>query len=170
MAYKKVTPMGRGYDSSLFYFDYDTYFWNETRLVCKPQGITTDLSTSYGQSLQPANMLNNTWECSQSDQSSQACPHGYQDEQFFSHVSDFITNSSKNPNIPFFLFWAPHAPHDPYEVPDEFLNKFDFIDQPERKFYSAMVNYLDTNFGKLEDLLKSTGLWNNTLVVVSSDK
>ena len=170
IAYKKVTPVGRGYDSSLIYYDYDTFFFNGTRHMCKPQGITTDLSISYGQSLLPATTLNNTWACSQSDQSTNACPHGYQDDLFFSHVVDFLTNSSKNPNIPFFLFWAPHAPHDPYEVPDEYLQKFSFIDQPERKFYSAMVNYLDNNFGKLEAMLKSSGLWNNTLVVVSSDK
>jgi arylsulfatase I/J len=170
LAYKKSTPVGRGYDSSLFYYDYDTYFWNETRHVCKPQGITTDLSTSFGQTLQPATMLNNTWDCSQSNQTSSACPHGYQDDLFFARVEDFITNSSKKPDVPFFLFWAPHAPHDPYEVPDEFLNKFSFIDQIERKFYSAMVNYLDSNFGKFETLLTSKGVWNNTLVIVSSDK
>ena len=34
---------------------------------------------------------------------------------------------------------------------------------------SYQVNYLDTNMGKLHDLLHASGLWNNTLVVVSSD-
>ena len=170
MAHQRQSPAGRGYDSSLFYYDYDTFFWNGTMGACGTTAIT-DLSMSEGSKARtvPAHGLNNTWDCSQANESPEACPHGYQDDLFFQHVEQVLANASANPDVPFFLFWAPHAPHDPYEVPEEVLDKFANITQRERRFYSAMVNYLDTNFGKLEATLRANGLWDNLLAVVSSD-
>jgi arylsulfatase A-like enzyme len=49
------------------------------------------------------------------------------------------------------------------------LEKFAAIDVVRRQYYTAMVNYLDGNFGRLEAALRSAGRWDNTLVVVSSD-
>jgi arylsulfatase I/J len=137
---------------------------------CPKHGAVTDLSTSLaGGATRPARGMNNTWACSQANQSAAACPHGYQDDLFFARVEEVIHNASATPDVPLFLFWAPHAPHDPYEVPDSFLDKFAAIDVEVRQYYSAMVSYLDTNFGRLEVALRANGLWDNTLVVVSSD-
>jgi arylsulfatase B len=162
------TPAGRGYDTALSYFDYDTYFWNDTRIKCpkvagSPSGPTTDLWTQDG----PAIGLNNTWDCSQTNQTAAACPHGFQDSLFLSNVLDFISNGA--PNTPLFLSYAPHAPHDPYEVPNSYFNRFPKIDVSERRYYSAMVNVLDDELGALEQALKAAGRWDNALVVVSSD-
>jgi arylsulfatase I/J len=118
--------------------------------------------------------LNNTWSCSQDDQSSAACPHGYQDEAFIARIEEVIANSTASPDSPLFVFWAPHAPHDPYEVPDSYWNKFPWIDTSHpwgqtRRYYSAMISLLDDNFGRLETALRNAGRWDNTLIVVSSD-
>ena len=171
VAHESQTPHGRGYESSLFYFDYDTWFYNETLTAsCPKRGPVTDLSTSLaGGATHPARRLNNTWACSQANQSAAACPHGYQDDLFIARVEEVIANASRTPDVPLFLFYAPHAPHDPYEVPDAFFDKFSAIDVEVRQYYSAMVNYLDTSFGRLEAALRASGRWDNTLVVVSSD-
>lgn len=130
----------------------------------------TDLSTSLaGGQTRPARELNNTWSCSQRNQSAAACPHGYQDDLFIERVEEVIANASRAPDTPLFLFYAPHAPHDPYEVPDAFFDKFAAIDVEVRRYYSAMINYLDGNFGRLEGALRAAGRWDNTLVIVSSD-
>ena len=154
------------------YYDYDTFFWNGTTVGrCAPNKTAiTDLSSSLGGSPSgPGLGLNNTWACSQANEGAAACPHGYQDDLFMSRVEEVIANASSSPDTPFFLFWAPHAPHDPYEVPQAYLDKFAAIDVQPRQYYTAMVNYLDGNFGRLEAALKAAGRWDNTLVIVSSD-
>lgn len=130
----------------------------------------TDLSTSLAGGVSgPALGLNNTWACSQANESPSACPHGYQDDLFIARVEEVLVNSSRTPDTPLFLFYAPHAPHDPYEVPQAQLDKFSSIDVHARQYYASMVNYLDGNFARLEAALKANGRWDNALVVVSSD-
>ena len=61
----------------------------------------------------PGRGLNGSAGCSQANQA--GCT--YQDEVFVQRVAQIIANHSKAPTAPLFLFWAPHAPHDPYQVP-----------------------------------------------------
>lgn len=71
---------------------------------------------------------------------------------------------------PLFLYYAMHLLHSPLCVPPNYLAKFDFItDNEDRKYVAAMINYLDDVVGRVEDTLKAAGLWNNTLMVWSSD-
>ena len=109
--------------------------------------------------------LNGSASCSQSNQA--GCV--YQDEVFVQRVSQIIANHSKAPAAPLFLFWAPHAPHDPYQVPQSYLDKFANISVPERQYYAAMTNLLDDNVGRVVEMFKDAGLWENTLMVLSSD-
>jgi arylsulfatase A-like enzyme len=109
--------------------------------------------------------LNGSASCSQSNQA--GCT--YQDEVFVQRVSQIIANHSKAPAAPLFLFWAPHAPHDPYQVPQNYLDKFANISVPERQYYAAMTNLLDDNVGRVVQMFKDAGLWENTLMVLSSD-
>ena len=57
----------------------------------------------------------------------------------------------------------------PYQVRDEYLKKFNFIDHELRQVYHAMVNYLDDVVGELVNALKAKGLWDNLLFIASSD-
>ena len=54
-------------------------------------------------------------------------------------------------------------------MPDEYLEKFSFIDTKDRQYYHAMVNYLDDVVGELVTTLKGRGMWDNLLFVTSSD-
>jgi hypothetical protein len=92
----------------LYYYDYDTFFFNNTIEFCG-HGATkmpmTDLSTSLsGSPATPAWGLNNTWACSQTNETPAACPHGYQDDLFMRRVEEVIANSSATPDKPLFLF------------------------------------------------------------------
>ena len=107
--------------------------------------------------------LNGSQACSQTSQA--GCT--YQDEVFVQRIAAIIGNHT--PGEPLFLFWAPHAPHDPYQVPQAYLDRFAHIDQQERRFYAAMVNLLDDNVGRVVQMLVAAGLWGNTLLVASSD-
>jgi hypothetical protein len=63
-----------------------------------------------------------------------------------SNLGSNPSNLSNLPNLskPLFLFWAPHVAHTPLQVPAEYHAKFGFIQQPNRRTYAAMVNYIDT--------------------------
>ena len=172
MAFVEQAPAGRGYDTSLTYFDYMTDQWSGVR---KGQGCTSpipkhSLISDLWESAGPAVNENNTWNCSQFDQSAASCPHGYQDSLFLSRVEEVVLNASRTPETPLFLFWAPHAPHDPYECPNAKLANFSFIDDViERQFYSAMVSLLDDSLGALENALRAGGLYENSYIFVVAD-
>jgi len=121
--------------------------------------LTVDMWDTKG----PGLGLNGSRACSQTAQA--GCV--YQDEVFVQRIAAILANHSADE--PLFLFWAPHAPHDPYEVPQAYLDKFAAITIPERQYYAAMVNLLDDNVGRVVAMLKAAGLWENLLLVASSD-
>lgn len=85
---------------------------------------------------------------------------------------DFVR---RNHGQPFFLYWAltiPHANNEAgkngMEVPDQGVYKGK--DWPEnKKNMAAMVTRLDTDIGRLFNLLKELGIDDNTLVLFTSD-
>ena len=67
------------------------------------------------------------------------------------------------------IAYAPHIVHRPYQVPEEYLKMFDFIDNELRQIYHAMIKYLDDVVGQLVSALKEKDLWGNLLFITSSD-
>ena len=79
-----------------------------------------------------------------------------------------------DPDTPLFLFWAPHIVHTPLQVPQAFIDKFAFMaptDKPshQRQVYHAMVNFADTAVQNVTNLLKKKGMWDDLLLVFSTD-
>ena len=68
-----------------------------------------------------------------------------------------------------FIYYAAHIAHTPLEVTQHYLNEYSFIDNEVRRSYHAMVAFLDDVVGNITQGLKERGLWNNTLILVSSD-
>merc|ERR1712070_913647 len=64
---------------------------------------------------------------------------------------------------------APHIVHTPLQVPQAHLDHFSFIKESHRQFYHAMVHFVDEAIGNVTQLLKSEGLWDDTLVVLHAD-
>jgi len=158
MATPDHTPQGRGYDTSLNYFHHANDYWTERNGACSGTPIVDLWNTDH-----PAVNLTDPASCSQQAQA--GCV--YEDQLFQTHVISTINNHDVS--TPLFIYWAPHIVHEPLEVPDEFLVKFNFIDVRARHFYQAMVNYMDTAIGNVIAALKSKGLYDNTLIVFSSD-
>jgi arylsulfatase A-like enzyme len=97
-----------------------------------------------------------------------------------------------NIDEPLFLFYAPHVAHCPLQVPKEYLDKFDFMQNDEnhcevktsnvlpsgqvqppiikcRKQYRAMIHLLDDMIGSITQRLKDRDMWDNLLIVFTSD-
>ena len=150
MATPDHTPKGRGFDSSLNYFHHANDYFTETEGSCNKTTIVDLWDTD-----KPASDLNGT-----------GADH-YEEALFRDRLLQIVSNH--DPSTPLFLYYAPHIVHMPYQVPDKYLKKFDFIDDKLRQVYHAMVNYLDDIVGDLVKALKAKGLWDNLLFIASSD-
>lgn len=116
--------------------------------------------------------------------------NGTQYEEFMFRDRVFNIIQNHNTTEPLFLVYTPHIVHCPLQVPQEWLQEFDWITDDEaacqqqtpyifpgstaadyrcRSQYSAMVALLDSVLGNLTDALKSRGMWQDTLMVLSSD-
>ena len=154
MATPDHTPMGRGFQSSFGYFHHDNDYYTEKVGECmynKTMMHPVDLWDTD----KPATGVNGTG------------PDNYEEGLFKQHILDVV--ATHNTSQPLFLYYAPHIVHTPLQVPKSYLQKFSFIDNNDRQYYHAMVNYLDDVVGDLVSALKSRGMWDNLLFVTSSD-
>ena len=74
----------------------------------------------------------------------------------------------KQRDHPFFLFYAVTLPHGTFEIDDQGIYK----DKPwteQQKNYAAMVTRLDSDVGRLMDLLRELKIDRNTLIIFAGD-
>lgn len=105
----------------------------------------------------------------------------YSSTVMFDELTGFV---KKNKNKPFFMYWASPIPHAPLQAPkrwiDYYVNKFGdeepylgnkgyFPSRYPHATYAAMVSYLDENVGKLVQQLKDLDIYDNTLIIFTSD-
>ncbi len=96
-------------------------------------------------------------------------------------MTDFI---QENKDSAFFMYWASPLPHTPLQAPqrwiDYYVEKFGdespylgeksyFPQRYPHAAYAAMVSYLDENVGKLVQQLKDLGIYENTIIMFTSD-
>jgi arylsulfatase A len=89
------------------------------------------------------------------------------------YAQDLIANETlkwvrAQKDRPFFLYYAITLPHGTFQINDQGLYK----DKPwtaQQKNYAAMVTRLDSDVGRLLDLLRELGLEKNTLVMFAGD-
>lgn len=183
MATPEHTPKGRGFDSSLIYWGHMNDYWSQ-QAMSDPRSDSC-LSDYPGlidlwQDGKPASSLNGTQ---------------YEDLMLAERVSELLDEEAerakKDKDNRFFLYYAPHIAHFPLQIPREKM-KNDFPDdeylctslkkvtydvygdgkmaRPKcRSLYHSMVTLLDEILGDTVAHLKRNKLWDNTLIVVSSD-
>ncbi len=91
---------------------------------------------------------------------------------------------NENANNPFFLYYASPIPHVPLQAPQAWVEKYRSIIGEEKPYlgdkgyfpnrypkatYAAMIAYLDFQVGELIKLLKEKGVYENTLIIFTSD-
>lgn len=105
----------------------------------------------------------------------------YASEVMFEKITQFVDD---NKYKPFFMYWADPIPHAALQAPkrwvDYYIKKFGdeepylgkkgyFPTRNPRATYAAMVSYLDENVGKLVAQLKKEGIYENTIIMFTSD-
>ena len=80
---------------------------------------------------------------------------------------DIIENhSGANPLFLNINFGAPHTPN---EAPQQSIEKFTFIKDPNRQIHAAMVYEMDNAIGNIIDALEKENLLENTIIFFASD-
>jgi arylsulfatase len=105
----------------------------------------------------------------------------YSPDVMFDEMINFVEESNEDP---FFVYWATPIPHLPLQAPqkwvDYYVKKFGeedpylgnrgyFPHRYPRAAYAAMVSYLDERVGQLVAKLKELGVYDNTLIIFTSD-
>ncbi len=105
----------------------------------------------------------------------------YAPDVMFEKMIQFIEEENEKP---FFFYWASPIPHVALQAPqrwvDYYVDKFGneepytgdksyFPSRYPHATYAAMVSYLDERVGELVHTLKEQGLYENTLIIFSSD-
>lgn len=74
-----------------------------------------------------------------------------------------------DPSKPLFMYLAFTAPHTPFQAPQEYLERFKSIPDPNRRTYAAMIGAMDDQIAAVLDALKRKGMRDDTIVVFHSD-
>ena len=105
----------------------------------------------------------------------------YSPDAIYERIERFVESSSDEE---FFLMWTTTIPHSALTAPDEWVAKYVerfgdeepvytgkgyFPTRYPKATYAAMISYLDFQIGKLVELLKAKGLYDNTIIMVTSD-
>ncbi|XOV92558.1 MAG: arylsulfatase [Bacteroidota bacterium] len=95
---------------------------------------------------------------------------GYCTDVWFDELIAFIDENKKESRAPFFAYVPTNAAHGPFNVPEKYhkMYKDAPLEQSQVNFYGMLTN-LDDNFGRLEDYLKKEGLFENTILIYTTD-
>src|SRR5215467_10422841 len=74
-----------------------------------------------------------------------------------------------DPQTPLFLYLTFTAPHAPYQAPQEYLDQYKHIADPNRRAYAAMVTAMDDEIGKVIAALEEHTMRDHTLILFQSD-
>eukprot|EP00931_Biecheleriopsis_adriatica_P120159 TRINITY_DN95289_c0_g1_i1.p1 TRINITY_DN95289_c0_g1~~TRINITY_DN95289_c0_g1_i1.p1 ORF type:complete len:557 (+),score=80.74 TRINITY_DN95289_c0_g1_i1:33-1703(+) len=155
MATPHHTPKGRGYDTSLNYFSHANWMWSQREWLGsfdhRPD-LQEDGVIDFWDTDRPAKHLNGT---------------GYEEYIFRDRMLSIL--HSHDQSKPLFLQYDSKLCHYPLQAPQEYQDKFDFIEYDNRRLYHAMVSFLDDQLANITNTMKELGMWDNTLMILTSD-
>ncbi len=98
-------------------------------------------------------------------------PPGHATDLFTEWSVDYIKDRAQK-DEPFFLYLAYNAPHFPVQPPEDWLAKVKEREpqlSEKRARLVAFIEHLDDGIGKVIQVLKESGQYDNTIIVFSSD-
>jgi len=77
--------------------------------------------------------------------------------------------SKHDASKPLFLYLPFQSVHGPLEVPDVYRDMYNYIDDEDRQMYLGMVTAMDDAVGNITEALKSSNLYDNSVILWFSD-
>ncbi len=166
MSERSRIPQGRKFDTSLVYFEGAQDHFTQ-RSCTDPQCLvpindSTPVPPRLNFSVSPYDFWLNDGPAKGIAGSRY---NGYQ-------FNDFGVNAIMNHDPtkgPFFMYFAAANSHSPLEAPQRFLDMYPEDWYLDRRQYAAMCSFWDEILGNLTTALKTKNMWDNTLLVFSSD-
>lgn len=92
---------------------------------------------------------------------------GYCTDVWFGEAKKYIQDVKEKP---FFLYLTPNAAHSPFNVPVAYYDLYKDADltEKQKRFYGMITN-IDDNFGDLVTYLKAEDLFDNTILIFTTD-
>lgn len=93
----------------------------------------------------------------------------YSTNMFTEKAVDTINAHDPHNGSPLFLYLAYQAVHAPLQVPQKYEDMYPHIQDSDRRTFAGMMSAVDEGIGNLTTALKQKGLWDNTILVFSTD-
>eukprot|EP00913_Durusdinium_trenchii_P009833 g9232.t1 len=173
MATPEHSPLGKGYDTWLGYFQHANDYWQESM----PLASTGNLDVCLNE-FRDFSFYNDTY-------------HGPVIEEIAAELGCDQSGGSRrkehdltDQDSPLFLFYAFHLLHTPLQLPNSYLEEIDKLANASgqqqlpwtqnRRLYAGMTLYLDTMIGRVIKELQrrqdgSGTMYDNTLIVFTAD-
>jgi arylsulfatase I/J len=180
MATPQHTPWGRGYDTWLGYFQHANDYWTKGGNIAATGEIDNCLNSFldffetnavYRGGVVRPNFLSD--DCENSTDPDPPC---YEEHIFKTRAKELIRLHDES--VPMFMFYSFHLIHSPLQVPLSYQKRIkdmvllsggESFSSQNRMLYAAMVLYLDDVVGELTEEFKRKNMWDNTLIVFTSD-
>eukprot|EP00931_Biecheleriopsis_adriatica_P077520 TRINITY_DN51070_c0_g1_i1.p1 TRINITY_DN51070_c0_g1~~TRINITY_DN51070_c0_g1_i1.p1 ORF type:complete len:701 (-),score=165.81 TRINITY_DN51070_c0_g1_i1:69-2171(-) len=182
MATPQHTPYGRGFEESFLYYQHANDYWNKKTGIQATGEITSCLNAFVDLMIENASYRGPYRGASLTDgckDSEERAPFCYEEKMFEEKSLQIIRDhNASDEEHPLFLFHAFHLLHTPLQVPKYYIHEAkqrvtggggkDF-DSENRLLIMAMTKYMDDTIKNLTDAVKEKGMWNDTLVVFTTD-
>ena len=146
------TPTHRGFDSFYGYLTGGEYYYNHIQNSGYPGGDASDfIGYDFRDDTEVA------WNAS-----------GNYSTFLFAQRADKII-LEHDQSKPLFMYLAFQAVHSPLQVPEQYLQPFANVTSKSRRIYSGMTLCMDEAVGNVTKSLKKSGLWENTVLIFSTD-
>ncbi|XP_033113738.1 arylsulfatase J-like [Anneissia japonica] len=149
---KECLPTNRGFDTFFGYLTGSEDYWTHFRSGGNQANF---LEHWYGYDLH--DNLRPAWEYT----------GNYSAYVFTERVQNIF--KSHNQDEPFFLYLALQSVHSPLQAPQKYINMYSHIKNKNRRLYAAMTTCMDDAVGNIVKSLQDLQLWNNTLLIFSTD-
>ncbi|CAM4384319.1 arylsulfatase [Zobellia roscoffensis] len=92
---------------------------------------------------------------------------GYATDVWFNEAIKYVQRKKEEP---FFLYLPLNAAHSPFNVPESYAKMYEnaTLTDVQKRFYGMITN-IDENFGKLISFLKDEKLFDNTIIIFTTD-
>jgi len=94
--------------------------------------------------------------------------NGYCTDVWFNQAIEFL--KARESEEPFFMYLALNAAHSPFNVPDAYAEMYEDapLSEEQKRFYGMITN-IDHNFGRLIEYLRKNKLFENTILIFTTD-